>query len=138
MGNWIRFSESRTASGQAAICSKINPKFNGVPAPTCQYRYLLNLYDIKRISLVFQCNINDCDISLKNAELGKPIRRYYDFKKSDSLQIKIISARSLILFIQFTDNRRGTTCKKGYSSFGSTSSALLPTRNSSHHELYSW
>ena len=32
MGNWIRFSEWRTASGQVAICSKINLKFSGVPA----------------------------------------------------------------------------------------------------------
>jgi hypothetical protein len=54
-----------------------------------------------------------------------------------SLQIKIISALSLIPFIQFTDNKRGTTCKKGYSFLGSTSSALLPTRNSNRHEPYS-
>ncbi len=93
---------------------------------------------ISNASHRFFSSINDCDISQKNAELGEPIRRYYDFKKSDSLQIKIISALSLIPFIQLTDNKRGTTCKKGYSSFGSTSSALLPTRNSSHHELYSW
>jgi hypothetical protein len=63
---------------------------------------------------------------------------YYDFKRSDSLQIKIISALSFISFIQFSDNKRDATCEKGYSSFGSISSALLPTRNSSHHELYSW